>query len=91
MGKKAAAGALNNLAYKNNANSAKIVKAGAVAPFLELLRCGDAVGKKVAAWALCSLLCNNAANQVADAAVNTMAVVVVVVALRVALRELKLF
>jgi hypothetical protein len=77
-GKLVAAGALGNLATGNWASIARrlwlactlyptttaIVKAGAVAPLVELL-CGDAAEKEVAAWTLWRLANNNNANRVA--------------------------
>jgi hypothetical protein len=54
-----------DLAYNNDANKAKIVKAGAVAPLVELLRCGDVAGKTAAAWTL-NNLASISANQLGE-------------------------
>jgi hypothetical protein len=85
-GKLVAAGALGNLATGNRASIARrlwlactlyptttaIVKAGAVAPLVELL-CGDAAEKEVAAWTLWRLANNNNANRVAIVKVGAVA------------------
>jgi hypothetical protein len=53
------------LAWGGNGIAGLIVQAGAVAPLVELLRCGDAVSKAAAAGALRILAYNNDANAAA--------------------------
>ena len=57
--KTAAARALRNLAYGNDANRVRIAEAGVVPPLVELLRDGSAGAKWEAAWALYYLAFNN--------------------------------
>lgn len=66
---KAAAGALWNLAYKNEDNRNVIRTAGAIPPLVRLLKSYQPEGmRREAARAISNLSCNNHANQVAIAA-----------------------
>lgn len=66
---KAAAGALWNLAYKNEENRNVIRNAGAIPPLVRLLKSYQPEGmRREAARAISNLSCNNHANQVAIAA-----------------------
>ena len=66
--KAAAAGALCDFAYDDDANAVLIAEAGGIAPLVELLRDGGPDAKEWAAYALYNLAHDNDANAVAIAA-----------------------
>ena len=65
--KTAAARALGDLAYANDANRVLIAEAGGIPPLVQLVRDGSADAKRQAAWALSWIARNNDANAVAIA------------------------
>ena len=78
-GARCAAGALANLACKNDDNQVAIAAAGGIAPLVEVVRSGCARAKNLAALALGNLAFKNVDNKVAIAAAGGIAPLIQVV------------